>query len=556
MSIQSAPASYTGLPDPPVSLDDLYLRRAQRSYPHPGHVQLQPPVNLSSDEQKRQLALSMPPAEPPTQTLPQPPQSQSVSLDEPVEQVTHSYDSYGRPVAPTQDANSAPRTIVTRDSSADGWNFDDQQPLPPAVELPLAPKRPDTDLFPSAANPPSRSPPRTGSGRRRSSGSGSMGRRRSSGSHDLHDSGSELSKVDPSQFKVKFALRGHLDVVRSVIFTGGGSPSEPEICTAGDDGTIKRWIIPASYNNFQNNANDLDIACYFTHRGHDGIVTSLAACPSTNFSTGGRVSGDGWIFSGGQDATVRVWERGRVDPKATLEGHTDAIWTVCLLPGTVASVFGSQSSNFGGPDRILLATGSADGTVKIWAVSAPPQLASPQTGSRRGVGGSRRHSVTSGSNHPSSPQPNVATSTPFHYTLVHSIQRNAASGAAPTCISPLSPSGENFVVSYTDSSILIFDTRTGEELIGMASNETYDGTLATSINAVVATSSASLGLETGSLWTDRADQEESVGAGPTGSAQGVEGVIVSGHEDRYIRFFDANSGKYFFCFCNDGGDPN
>jgi striatin 1/3/4 len=140
----------------------------------------------------------------------------------------------------------------------------------------------------------------------------------------------------------------------------------------------------------------------------------------------------------------------------------------------------------------------------------------------------------------------VATSTPFHYTLVHSIQRESASGAAPTCISPLSPSGENFVVSYTDSSVLIFDTRTGEEIIGMASNETYDGTLATSINAVVATSSASLGLEAGSSYMDRADQEESVGAGPTGSAQGVEGVIVSGHEDRYIRFFDANSGM--FCF--------
>lgn len=547
MSLPNASASYTGLSDPPVSLDDLYLRRAQRPQHPPGHVQLQPTGGLSNEDQRRQLALSMPPAEPPTQNLPQPPQSQTVPLDEPVEQVTHSYDSYGRPVTANQDMNSAPRSIVTQDSSADGWNFDDQQPLPePPTELPQPPRRPDTDLFPSAANPPSKSPPRTGSGRRRSSGSGSMSRRRSSGSHELHDSGSELSaKMDPTLFKVKFALRGHLDVVRSVIFTGGGSPSEPEICTAGDDGTIKRWIIPASYTNFQNNSgNDLDIACYFTHRGHDGVVTSLAACPSTNFSTGGRVSGDGWIFSGGQDATVRVWERGRVDPKATLEGHTDAVWTVCLLPGTAASVFGSQSSNSGGEDRILLATGSADGTVKIWAVSAPPQLASPQTGARRGVGGSRRHSVTSGSNHPSSPQPNVATNTPFHYTLVHSIQRESASGAAPTCISPLSPSGENFVVSYSDSSVLIFDTRSGEEIIGMASNETYDGTLATSINAVVATSSASLGIESGSSWTERADQEDSVGAGPTGSAQGVEGVIVSGHEDRYIRFFDANSGKF------------
>lgn len=378
-----------------------------------------------------------------------------------------------------------------------------------------------------------------------------MVRRRSSQGHESHDTAAEqAAKNDPSTFKVKFALHGHLDVVRSVIFTGGGSPSEPEICTAGDDGTIKRWIIPTSY--VQHAAGtDLDVSCYFTHRGHEGIVTSLAACPSTSFSTGGRVSGDGWIFSGGQDATVRVWERGRVDPKATLDGHTDAVWSVCVLPGSTGSVFGSQSSNFGGPDRILLASGSADGTVKVWAVSAPPQLASPagQTGGRRG--GGRRHSVTSGSNHPNSPQPNQASNTPFLYTLVHSIERPAQSAASPTCICPLGPTGETFVVSYTDSSVLVFDTRTGEEIIGMASNETYDGTLATSINAVVATSSANLGAD-GNSFADMADQEE-VGAGPTGSAQGIEGVIVSGHEDKYIRFFDANSGK---CGCRLSSHPN
>jgi striatin 1/3/4 len=371
-----------------------------------------------------------------------------------------------------------------------------------------------------------------------------MIRRRSDG-HETREA-TAVSKADPANFKVRFALRGHLDVVRSVIFTGGGSPSEPEICTAGDDGMIKRWIIPASYGNFGQHAstNDLDIQCYFTHRGHEGAVTSLAACPSSaSFSTGGRASGDGWIFSGGQDATVRVWERGRVDPKATLDGHTDAVWTVCVLPASCASVFGSDSSNHGGPERVLLASGSADGTIKIWAVSAPPQLSSPQTGSRRGVGGSRRQSVTSGSNHPSSPQPSVATSTPFHYSLVHTIER--AGMPSPTCISPLSITGENFVVSYADSSILIFDTRTGEEIIGMASNETYDGTPATAINSVVATSVGSegtMGLEAGRGVSE--DDSSLHGATGSGSSGGVEGVVISGHEDQFIRFFDANSGKF------------
>lgn len=485
------------------------------------------------------------PRAPPVQEsqMQQPPQS-FPSQQHPVEeQMGRSlYDNTGRVAQLTEDLG-----YQKQPEEVDGWNFGDQQAMSqtPGADLPIL-RRPDTDAFPSAGALSAKSPPRAGPGshRRRSSGTSNTGRRRSSGSMETHDSGIDVGiKQDPSMFKVRFALRGHLDVVRSVIFTGGGSPSEPEICTAGDDGTIKRWIIPASYANVQLNhtINDLDIASYFTHRGHEGIITCLTSSISTSFSTGGRVVGDGWIFSGGQDATIRVWERGRVDPKATLDGHTDAIWSVCALPGTCGSVFGSQSAQYGGADRILLVSGSADGTVKVWAVSAPPHLAAPQAGARRGVGGSRRHSVTSGSNHPSSPQPNTATNTPFHYTLVHSISRASEVSVSPTCICPLSPSGDNFVVSYSDSSMLIFDTRTGEEVLGMASNETYDGTLATSINTIAATSSASLGAEGSGGWGE--EQEESVGAGPTGSAQGVEGVVVSGHEDRYIRFFDANSGQ-------------
>jgi striatin 1/3/4 len=161
------------------------------------------------------------------------------------------------------------------------------------------------------------------------------------------------------------------------------------------------------------------------------------------------------------------------------------------------------------------------------------------------VGGSRRHSVTSGSNFPSSPQPSVASTTPFSYTLVHSIERPNAGDtvASPTSIAPLSATGENFVVSYTDSSVLLFDTRTGEEIIGMASNETYDGTMATSINTVVATSMGLEGAGPGLLDASRGLEPEEIAAGATGSREGVEGVVITGHEDRFVRFFDANSGE-------------
>ncbi|KAF7588890.1 hypothetical protein BBP40_005040 [Aspergillus hancockii] len=430
-----------------------------------------------------------------------------------------------------------PQQTEQHQEDPDGWNFDEPSEQGPPTE-PIPPHRPDVDAFPNANFVRSKSPSKPGSlsHRRKSSGA------RSKGEGSSESSAGTGQKQD-SNFKVRFALRGHLDVVRSVIFTGGGSPSEPEICTCSDDGTIKRWIIPATYGNFgshnANSSSDLDITSYFTHRGHVGAVTALAACsPSRDFSNGGRALGDGWVFSGGQDASVRVWERGRIDPKATLDGHTDAVWGLCVLPGTTGSVFGDACGHYGGPDRILLASGAADGQILIWAVSAPPQLSSPQAGSRRAGGSRRANSISSGSNFPSSPQPSMATATPFHYTLIHKITRKES--PSPTCISPLSLAGVNFVVSFSDASIIVYDTRTGEEIVGMASLETYDGTPSTGVNSVVATTvgfDGSAGLD-----PNRISGEEEVVHGATGSS-GAEGVIISGYEDRYIRLFDANSGQ-------------
>lgn len=569
----------SGLPDAPHSLQDIYdlqygdqARQGYRNGRAQGQILPQQqlpnhqPSSVSSSiaqpaaqrADSRGMAYTeyTNHAQQPVELLQQQQQQQtpqpSVQYEEQVENITHTFDREGREVRANESQQLQQRP-ARQQAEADGWTFDEEpasQTDTPSTDV-LPPRRPDTDLFPSAASHSqlsTKSPPRTGlHSRRKSSGSQSVGRRRSSQGKNQIDELAHALESDPTQFKVKFELRGHLDVVRSVIFSGGGSPSEPEVCTAGDDGTIKRWIVPATYQNYNpgNKDSSLDIQAIFTHRGHEGVVTSLAAPPaSTGFSTGGRAPGEGWIFSGGQDATVRVWERGRVDPKATLEGHTDAVWAVCVLPASVGVVFGPQSGNFGGPDRLLLVSGSADGTVKVWAVSAPPQSASPATGSRRGVGGSRRHSVTSGSNYPTSPQPSVASTTPFSYTLVHSINRPGDHEASPTSICPLSPSGETFVVSYTDSSVLIFDTRTGEEIIGMASGETYDGTPNTSINAVVATSSSLEQHNGGALdAATRGLDSEEVGGGATGGREGLEGVVITGHEDRFVRFFDANSGQ-------------
>lgn len=463
------------------------------------------------------------------------------------------------PVAPpsnrTQDdrlpranhANDLARTEAAQASAdrrmndSEGWDFNDaafpdstsSQPLQPF------PQRPDTDVFPAAENPP-KSPTRGPTSHRRKS---SLSRRRSSEQEITLNAMAQ--KMDNTNFKLRYGLRGHLNVVRTVIFSGGGSPGEPEICTAGDDGLVKRFHLPRENpNHLGTQPSDLDVTADFTHRGHTGAVLCLTSwSPSPNFSTGGRAQGDGWIFSGGQDATVRVWERGRIDPKATLDGHSDAIWAICVLPSTLGALFG-QSNPYGTPERILVVSGAADGAIKIWAVSAPPQLTSPQPGptGRRATGSGRvrGNSMSSGSQFPSSPQPSMASNSPFNSTLVHDMRRSDGSRASPTCITPLSMTGEAFVVSFSDAAVIVFDTRTGEEIGSMASLETYDNTVATSVNAVVATTA---GLEQG---PNTGLGEEEAG-GPTGSSgssgSGVEGVIISGHEDQFIRFFDANSGQ-------------
>lgn len=137
---------------------------------------------------------------------------------------------------------------------------------------------------------------------------------------------------------------------------------------------------------------------------------------------------------------------------------------------------------------------------------------------------------------------------------------------SPTCISPLGAGGETFVVAYADASTLIFDTRSGEQVAVMASQETFDGTANTAINSVVV-AAAGAGTETGGSvggsLSDSAranapgsgcgDEGESLGAttamphGATGNSRegGIEGTVITGHEDRFVRFFDANSGMSY-----------
>jgi striatin 1/3/4 len=191
------------------------MRESNLSRPSPSPNHHPPPIpasNLAVRNPDAPVARSLADQQPLPQTSQQEWSSTFQMTDQPPEEqvtkINHSFDSYGREI--DTDIEDKPQT------EADGWDFNETAQFPDP-ETKAVPQRPDNDLFPIAQESP-KSPNRGPASHRRK---GSMSRRRS-GEREL--SLNPAQKQDGGNFKVRFGLRGHLDSVRSVIFTGGGSP--------------------------------------------------------------------------------------------------------------------------------------------------------------------------------------------------------------------------------------------------------------------------------------------------------------------------------------------
>lgn len=104
-----------------------------------------------------------------------------------------------------------------------------------------------------------------------------------------------------------------------------------------------------------------------TYRGHTMPVTTVTLSDSL-----------GVVISGSMDSTIRVWKLPARDhdPYApydssaaiqTLEGHTDVVWDVCLLPARPERSQSPTAPNgLSRRSESTLVSVSADGTAKVW----------------------------------------------------------------------------------------------------------------------------------------------------------------------------------------------
>ena len=175
-----------------------------------------------------------------------------------------------------------------------------------------------------------------------------------------------------------------------------------------------------------------------TYRGHTAPITSLCISGANER-----------IYSASLDSTVQIWALpSRGDNRDTyapfdasfnlgrLEGHTDGVWDVCLLGGS-------------SPDTEVLASASADGTVKIWDVSPGNSQSSLKLSwTAQGTDGQMSDEANSGSG-------------------------KGKGRAIPTSLALCQTDMTKLAVAYTDAIVRIFDTETGKLVMTLQSSEGY-----------------------------------------------------------------------------------
>lgn len=239
----------------------------------------------------------------------------------------------------------------------------------------------------------------------------------------------------------------------------------------------------------------------FSMRGHFDVVTSLSFHPTEPV-----------VLTGSQDCSLKLWallsrkpSQHWVDlePVHTYRGHRGGV--LCVAMGVNGDVCFS---------------GSTDTTIRVWKVPQsdidPYDNYDPEI--HRGVLQGHTDAIWDLAVHPKSGLllscAADGTCRLWNHTLTSPQLKlfQAESGyRCPTSVDFLSSDPHHLVVSYSAAKTVVYDIETAKPVIDLDSGTTYDGTPNTQINKVTAHPTLPL--------------------------------VVTGHEDKYIRFHDTVSGN-------------
>jgi U3 small nucleolar RNA-associated protein 13 len=170
------------------------------------------------------------------------------------------------------------------------------------------------------------------------------------------DNTARLWRVDPenNSYTCAAVLTGHAESLgaialphttpqeTSAAFANPLSHPPAYIITGSQDRTVKRWDTSKDMNQ--------KLRAKYTRKAHDKDINAVDIDPS------------GTLFaSASQDRTVKIYSASEGEAIGVLRGHRRGVWTVKFQP--------QESQIPGSGNKSLIATGSADKTVKVWSLT-------------------------------------------------------------------------------------------------------------------------------------------------------------------------------------------
>ncbi|ODH34002.1 hypothetical protein ACO22_03225 [Paracoccidioides brasiliensis] len=181
------------------------------------------------------------------------------------------------------------------------------------------------------------------------------------------DNTARLWQIDPesSSFTCFASLSGHAESLGAIAFPRSPPPSSspaykdplnhppPFLFTGSQDRTIKRWDTSKLLASKGQNIS-VPKAIY-TRKAHDKDINAL----DINYASS-------LFASASQDRTAKIWSVEDGSVLGILRGHKRGVWSIRFAPKDTPVITSDSGAS---TSRGVVATGSADKTIKLWSLS-------------------------------------------------------------------------------------------------------------------------------------------------------------------------------------------